>query len=405
MSGRIIIVGAGVAAVNAIKAIREIDTESEIYLFGDERFYPYSRIRLTKSMFENLLENKILLQKTDWYSTNNVSLYLGKAVVKIDTDNYEIILEDGSRYSYRKLLLVNGAHNFKPPIDGIEKSGVYSIRTLDDINNIQEDLEQKEIILNIGGGIQGLETAWMLQQHGKRVIIAEFQNRLMPRQLDESASKILQKAIEKFNIEVHLNIQIKSIIGEDGAEGAITNSGDSLKCNMVIYAVGIRPNVEFLQGSAIGLKNGVIVNDKMQTNLKDVYAAGDIAEFHGRIMGLWSTAVEQGKIAGYNLAGKEVRYPDIVPVTTLNAFNISLFSMGNVDEKQCSFTLTERDDASLHYKRIFIKDNCIVGAIVIGDTKKSPLLKTCIEKKIDISKFNLESMTATGLMDELKDYL
>lgn len=397
--------GAGVAAVNAIKAIREIDTKSEILLFGDERFHPYSRIRLTKSMFENLSENKILLQKTDWYSSNNVNLYLGKAVVKIDTDNYEVILGDGSRYSYNKLLLVNGAHNFKPPIEGIEKSGVYTIRTLEDINNIQEDLEHKETILNIGGGIQGLETAWMLQQHGKRVIIAEFENRLMPRQLDERASIILQEAIEKYDIEVHLNTQVKSIIGENGVEGAVTSSGENLECNMVIYAVGIRPNVEFLEGSAISFKHGVIVNDKMQTNSKDIYAAGDIAEFEGRIMGLWSTAIEQGKIAGYNLAGKEVKYPSIVPVTTLTAFNISLFSMGNVDEKRCTLTLNEGDDAALQYKRIFIKDNYIVGAIVIGDTKKSPLLKSCIEKRIDISKFNLKSMTASGLMEELKDYV
>nr|WP_269144159.1 FAD-dependent oxidoreductase [Clostridium guangxiense] len=399
---RIIIVGAGVAAVNAIKAIREYDKESEIILIGDEKFYPYSRIKLTKSMLENLEEDKILLQKKDWYAANNVSLYLGRSVIKVDTDNHKVILDDESKFSYKKLLLASGAHNFIPPIQGIEKPGVYSIRKLEDIKKLQDTLREKEVILNIGGGIQGLETAWVLHQHGKKIIIVEFQNRLMPAQLDDKASRTLQRAIESFNIEVHLNTQVKTIVGESEVKEALTNSGDNLKCDMVVYSVGIRTNIDFLQDSLISLNHGVIVNNMMQTKLKDVYAAGDVAEFEGKISGSWSAAANQGKIAGYNIAGKEVKYSGIVPVTTLNAFNISLFSIGNVDEKQCSTTLTDGDDMSLSYKRIFIKDNHIVGAIIIGDAKKLPLLKKVIENKVDITKFTSHSMSVSELIDKLK---
>ncbi|MCD2347770.1 NAD(P)/FAD-dependent oxidoreductase [Clostridium guangxiense] len=402
MACRIIIVGAGVAAVNAIKAIREYDKESEIILIGDEKFYPYSRIKLTKSMLENLEEDKILLQKKDWYAANNVSLYLGRSVIKVDTDNHKVILDDESKFSYKKLLLASGAHNFIPPIQGIEKPGVYSIRKLEDIKKLQDTLREKEVILNIGGGIQGLETAWVLHQHGKKIIIVEFQNRLMPAQLDDKASRTLQRAIESFNIEVHLNTQVKTIVGESEVKEALTNSGDNLKCDMVVYSVGIRTNIDFLQDSLISLNHGVIVNNMMQTKLKDVYAAGDVAEFEGKISGSWSAAANQGKIAGYNIAGKEVKYSGIVPVTTLNAFNISLFSIGNVDEKQCSTTLTDGDDMSLSYKRIFIKDNHIVGAIIIGDAKKLPLLKKVIENKVDITKFTSHSMSVSELIDKLK---
>lgn len=402
MACRIIIVGAGVAAVNAIKAIREYDKESQIILIGDEKFYPYSRIKLTKSMLENLEEDKILLQKKDWYAGNNVSLYLGRSVIKVDTDNHKVILDDESKFSYKKLLLASGAHNFIPPIQGIEKPGVYSIRKLEDIKKLQDTLREKEVILNIGGGIQGLETAWVLHQHGKKIIIVEFQNRLMPAQLDDKASRTLQRAIESFNIEVHLNTQVKTIVGESEVKEALTNSGDNLKCDMVVYSVGIRTNIDFLQDSPISLNHGVIVNNMMQTKLKDVYAAGDVAEFESKISGSWSAAANQGKIAGYNIAGKEVKYSGIVPVTTLNAFNISLFSIGNVDEKQCSTTLTDGDDMSLSYKRIFIKDNHIVGAIIIGDAKKLPLLKKVIENKVDITKFTSHSMSVSELIDKLK---
>lgn len=402
MACRIVIVGAGVAAVNAIKAIREYDKESEIILIGDEKFYPYSRIKLTKSMLENLEEDKILLQKKDWYAANNVSLYLGRSVIKVDTDNHKVILDDESKFSYKKLLLASGAHNFIPPIQGIEKPGVYSIRKLEDIKKLQDTLREKEVILNIGGGIQGLETAWVLHQHGKKIIIVEFQNRLMPAQLDDKASRTLQRAIESFNIEVHLNTQVKTIVGESEVKEALTNSGHNLKCDMVVYSVGIRTNIDFLQDSPISLNHGVIVNNMMQTKLKDVYAAGDVAEFEGKISGSWSAAANQGKIAGYNIAGKEVKYSGIVPVTTLNAFNISLFSIGNVDEKQCSTTLTDGDDMSLSYKRIFIKYNHIVGAIIIGDAKKLPLLKKVIENKVDITKFTSHSMSVSELIDKLK---
>lgn len=401
MVDRIIIVGAGVAAVNAIKAIRECDKESEIILIGDERFYPYSRIKLTKSMLENLYEDKILLQKKDWYTANNISLHLGRSVIKVDTDNHKIILDDESEFSYKKLLLASGAHNFIPPIQGIEKHGVYSIRKLEDIRKLQEVLSEKKVILNIGGGIQGLETAWILNKQGKKVIVVEFQNRLMPGRLDDKASRILQKAIESFNIEVYLNTQVKSIIGENEVKEALTNLGDNLKCDMIIYSVGIRTNIDFLKDLPIDLNHGVIVNDMMQTKLKDIYAAGDVAEFEGEISGSWSAAAKQGEIAGYNMAGKEVKYSKLVPVTTLNAFNISLFSIGNVDEKQCSNTLIDGDDISLSYKRIFIKDNHIVGAIIVGDAKKMPLLKKVIENKVDISKFDLHSMTSDELINKL----
>lgn len=401
MADRIIIVGAGVAAVNAIKAIRECDKESEIFLIGDERFYPYSRIKLTKSMLDNLEEDKILLQKKDWYVANNVSLYLGRSVIKVDTDNHEVILDDESEIHYKKLLLASGAHNFIPPIQGIEKHGVYSIRKLEDIRKLQDVLSEKKVILNIGGGIQGLETAWILHKQGKKVIVVESQNRLMPTQLDDKASRILQKAMESFNIEVHLNTQVKAIVGENDVKEALTNFGDNLKCDMVIYSVGIRTNIDFLEDLPIDLNHGVIVNDMMQTKLKEIYAAGDVAEFDGKISGSWNAAAEQGKIAGYNIAGKEVKYSRIIPVTTLNAFNLSLFSIGNVDEKQCSNTLTDGDDISLSYKRIFIKDNHIVGAIIIGDAKKLPLLKKAIENKVDISKLNLHSMTADEALELL----
>lgn len=402
MAERIIIVGGGVAAVSAIKSIREVNENAELYLFGSERFYPYYRLRLTKGLFENAAEDKILLRKVDWYLQNNVNLHMGTTVRSIDTEKKEVTLEDGSCFTFDKLLLASGSHNFKPPINGIDKVGVYTIRKLDDVEQLNSYIKEKETILNIGGGIQGLETAWILHQNGKKVIIAEAMPRLMPRQLDERASSILKKSIEKLGIKLLINKQVKSIEGNQCVEGFTIDTGEFIPCDTVIYSVGVRANIDFLKDSAIKTNMGAVVNDYLETSEKGIYAAGDVAEYNGRLGGLWTVAVEQGTVAGYNIAGKETKYTSVIPSTMLNAFNVSLFSIGNVDENSCTQSMIEDKEDDINYKRLFIKDNKIVGAIVLGDTKKAVAMKSAVEKERDISEFDLDNMSIDELIDKLK---
>ena len=402
MSDNIVIIGGGVAAVNAVKAIREIDSDINIFIFQNEKYYPYYRIKLTKGLLDNLEEEKIMLHKKDWYELNNVKLYLDIEVIGIDIIKSEIVLYDGSRFGYNKLLFANGSKNFMPPIEGIEKENVYTIRKLDNIRDIQNSINDKKNILNVGGGVQGIETAWSLNQHGKNAIIAEVQERLMPRQLDKRASEILKTAIESFETKVLLNTQIVKILGENKVKGVETKEGRIIDSDMVIFSVGIRANKELLENTEVKTNIGIVINKRMETNIENVYAAGDVAELNGRIVGLWNIAIEQGKTAGYNIAGKQAVYTGVVPVTILNAFNIALFSMGEVDEKQSDNTITEESSDGLTYKRLFIRDNKIIGAIVIGDNKYSTLLKNSIEKKIVFSNIDLLNAGVNDLLAKLK---
>jgi nitrite reductase (NADH) large subunit len=392
LDNRMIIIGGGIAGISAIKAIREIDSEIEIHMITNEKFYPYNRLRLTKGLFGNLSEEAILLQKKEWYEANGVNLHIDKEVIGIDVEKQEVMLNDKSTLSFSKLLVASGAHNFTPPIDGIDKDNVYTIRHIEDAWNVKDIILKKRNPLIIGGGIQGLETAWELSQHGEEIVIAELQSRLMPMQLDVKASKILQNIIESFNIKVYLETQIHKIIGEKGVNGVIRGDGSQINCDMVVYNTGIRPNINYIKDSSIKFNKGVIVNNKMQTSSPNIYAAGDVAEFENHISGLWNIAIEQGKTAGYNMIGKEETYKKIVPVTTLNAFKISLFSMGNVDERKCDYSLVEDGKDCSSYKRIFINEEKIVGAIVIGDTKKSPILKSAIESQTLLDKFDLSKV-------------
>lgn len=398
----IVIIGGGVAAVSAVKAIREIDSDINIFIFQNEKYYPYYRIKLTKSLFDIVEEEKIMIHKKDWYELNNVKLFLGKEVMGIDTIKSEIILDDGNRFGYKKLLLANGSKNFMPPIDGIHVENVYTIRKLDNIRDIKDNIYDKETILNVGGGVQGIETAWSLNQHGKNAIIAEVQERLMPRQLDERASEILKTAIEGFKTKVLLNTQIVKILGENKVIGIETRDKKTIDCDMVIFSVGIRANKELLVNTEIKTNIGVVVNDRMETNVENVYAAGDVAELNGRIVGLWNIAMEQGKTAGYNIAGKHTVYSGAVPVTILNAFNIALFSMGDIDEQKCENTITEEGSDGLSYERLFIRGNKIIGAIVIGDNKYSTLLKKAIENKVVFADIDLSNAKVNDLLAKIK---
>ena len=213
MTKRIVIVGSGIAAITAIKSIREIDLTSEIYLIGQEKFYPYYRIRLSKGIFDELEENKILLKKKEWYEENKVEIFINTKVVNIDIDSLELLLGDGSKVKYDKLLIATGSSNNTPPIDGIDKDGVYTLRGLNDALNIKNGINESKQVIVIGGGIQGLEMAWILHQHGIRVIIVELQSRLMPRQLDDKASEILKSIIEGYGIEILTNTGVKGITG------------------------------------------------------------------------------------------------------------------------------------------------------------------------------------------------
>ena len=399
MDNTIFILGDGIAAITAIKTIRATDLDSEIYLVGEEKFYPYIRLRLSKGIFDDLEENNILIQKKEWYEQNRIHTFIGIKAINVCTSSQEVLLSDGSKFKYDKLLFANGASNTKPKIEGIALEGVYTLRSLKDAFNIKKSLDKSEEIVVIGGGILGLEMAWGLHKHGKKVIVIELQSRLMPRQLDEKASEILKNIIQDCGIEILTNTGVNKIIGNTKVEGILIDEKMELKCDMVIYSIGIKPNLDLTVNTEIETLKGILVNNKMETNIKNIYAAGDIAEYDAQVIGLWNIAIAQGKVAGYNLIGKESIYEKVTPVTLLNAFAISLFSMGTIDESKATKVLIDEDIAAKKYKKIFIKDNMIIGAVVIGDTKKSPLLKSAIENGIVLDGVDLANISVEELLD------
>ncbi|PRX25097.1 nitrite reductase (NADH) large subunit [Orenia metallireducens] len=397
---KLVIVGSGIAAISAIKAIREYDKECRIELFGEESSYPYNRIKLSKGLMDDINVDKILLEKREWYDENDVEIYLDTRVTAIDPENNEVILDNGERVSYSKLVLANGARNSAPPISGIDKEGVFTLRKVVDSRAIKEYAEDSNQVLIIGGGVLGLEMAWTLSQAGKEVMVAEICPYLMPEQLDEKACQILEEKVKEHNIEILAGTSIEKIVGEDKVEAFITGKGEKRECDMAIYSTGIRPNLDILEGTDIETDFGVVVNNRMQTNYPDIYAVGDVSELDNKGFGLWPIAIEQGKIAGYNIIGQEDVYQHIIPTVMLNAFGLSLFAIGDNDEQDGIDIISEEQEDK--YIKVLIKDRVIIGAIVIGDMSKSVTLRKAIKQSLELGYLDFDNVSVSKLIEIIK---
>ncbi|EJR62601.1 hypothetical protein IIO_02532 [Bacillus cereus VD115] len=400
MKKNFIIIGSGVAAVNAAKTIRENDKDSNVFIFGEESSLPYKRIKLSKDLYSDLHSEKVLIKKKKWYQANNILILTNTKILKIDTDQKTIVTSNNEEFSYNKLLICTGANNRKLEVDGIEKQNIFSIRDIEEADELKKCLEDKENVVNIGGGVQGLETAWSILKAGKRVSIVEVASTLMGKQLDEKSSLILRQKIESAGVKVYLNTTIDSILGKESVTGIKLNGNHQIDCDSIVYSIGVTPNTLLVNNTPIQLNKGILVNEKMATNIDAIFAAGDVAEVNGEIEGLWGTAMEQGRIAGSNMVSNPAIYKKEIAMTIFNAFDVSLFSIGCVNEKQCDTTIVEKDDKE-KYTRLFIKDNKIVGVISLEGVTASMPYKFAIEKQVSLQKIDLQNTTISEIMNKV----
>ena len=385
---KVIIIGNGVAGATAAEVIRKNNKDISISIYSDEPYPFYSRIKLPHFLGDEIKQEDTYIYNADWYKEKGIEFYPGTKIKKIETDKKYIITEKEEKGEYDKLLLATGSTNFVPPIKGREKKGFFTLRIIRDVLSIKEySLKNKKAVL-IGGGLLGLEAARGLRVRGLDVTVVEFFPRLLPRQLDEKGGKVLQRLIEKIGIKVVLNAQSEEVMGGDKVAGLKLKDGRMVDCDLIIISAGITPRIELAKEAGISVNKGIVVNERFETNIKGIYAAGDCAEFQGRIYGLWTASTEQGTIAGNNIAGVDTIYSGTTPSTTLKIVGIDLTSIGVVNPEGEGFKELIREDGSNEvYKKLVIKDGKIVGAILLGDTKEVRTVAKLIKNSTDVSKF------------------
>lgn len=382
-----LIVGSGIAGVTAAKEIRKKDKEGSVLLLGNEKERPYFRIELTACLSE---ENPAIpyLDKEDWATKTKIDIDLDAQVAAVDFDAMTVTTEKGECYQGEKILLANGSHANLPPFNNREVEGVFTLRSWADLKEIESYLnatEGEKRIGVIGGGLLGLEAARSLKKRGNLVAIVDMEEYLLSKQLDRELGMSLNEEMKEHGFMVYTDRSTKGFIGDDHLTGIEFDDGTVVDLDMVLVSIGVRPNTALFKDTGLEVKRGVVVDRSLKTNMKNVWAAGDVAEVEGRCMGIWPAARAMGKAAGANMAGGDASYEDPKVYTKLDLGTIQIFSAGKIGEGDVYFY----DDGPVHH-RLYGIDGKVVGVILYGDTKAMSTYRKLVEKGAPID----EALTA-----------
>ncbi|AGE62177.1 NADPH-nitrite reductase [Bacillus subtilis] len=385
---QLVLVGNGMAGVRAIEEILSVaKDEFQITIFGAEPHPNYNRILLSKVLQGDTDIKDITLNDWDWYKENNIQLYTNETVIKVDTENKTVITDADRIQPYDELILATGSLPFILPIPGADKKGVTAFRDIKDTDTMLAASKQYKKAAVIGGGLLGLEAARGLLNLGMGVSVIHLAPFLMERQLDATAGRLLQNELEKQGMTFLLEKQTEEIVGDDRVEGLRFKDGTSIEADLVVMAVGIRPNTTLGAESGIPVNRGIIVNDYMQTKIPHIYAVGECAEHRGIAYGLVAPLYEQAKVLAKHICGIETKpYEGSVLSTQLKVSGVEVFSAGDFNESEEKKAIKVFDEQDGIYKKIVLRGNQIVGAVLFGDSSEGNRLFSMIQKEADISE-------------------
>jgi len=364
---KFVIVGGGIAALSAAQSIRKRNRTAEVIILSEEEYPPYYRPALSDLLSEDLPDKRLYVFDQAWYSENRVDLRTGNRVARFDTKERTVITEQGESIPYNKLIIATGARSNIPPFNGVEKNGVFALRSLKDALQLKEAIKKAKKAVVIGGGVLGLEAVWEMIISGVEVAVVEHNQRIMPRQLDEPASMRLQQLMTAKGVKLYLGLDTDEILGEDLVRGVRLSDGQVLEADLVLLSTGVKPNIELARDAGLEIAQGVVVDTSMRTSAADIYAAGDGAQFGERLVGLWPVSLEMGRVAGAAAAGDWVGYKPPLLSTMLAAFDMEIFSIGevNLPLDQCR-VVEVNDPAENFYKRSYFSNGVLVGEIIIA---------------------------------------
>ena len=401
-----LIIGNSAGGIGAAEAIREIDHSGRLVMVSDEPYQAYSRPLISEYVSHERTIETMLFRSPDFYDRNGIELLAGVHVNGIDTDNRIARFEDGTEYSWGKLLLATGGNPIVPPVKGWGKEGVFNFIKLDDARGIDTWVSNTRHAVVIGGGLIGLSLTQALSRRGVAVTIVEMKDRILNMILDETASAAAADALVQHGIRIITSDTVAEIAGNGQVKGVRLNSGIDIECEMVVAAIGVTPQVDLARNSGIKTGRGITVDQHMATDHEGIYACGDAAEGYDFITGtyrltpVWPNAYIGGRTAGHNMAGKEETYPGGTAMNSLNYFGIDIISAGLAsapDNRHYEELVYSRDGI---YKKLILKDGLIKGMIFVGDIEKAGIIFGLMRDSINVKSYkNMLLGDDFGLID------
>jgi NADPH-dependent 2,4-dienoyl-CoA reductase/sulfur reductase-like enzyme len=385
---KIIIIGAGPAGVTAAETVRTFDRQAELTMLTDEPYLPYSPPAMADHFIHG--SDLHLWRPGDWAEQTGVDYRIGARVVAIEPEAHQIQLASGERLGYDQLLIATGARLYAP-LTGADLPGIYNFKSLSAAENLVGKVHsgQAKSALIVGAGFIGMEIALLLRELGVKVTQIEMLDQVMATMLDAETASIALNLMQSHGVDVRLKTKAEAFVGNGRANGVRLESGEVLQADLLIAATGVKPNLDLLEGSGIAFQRGIQIDNNLQTNAPDVFAAGDCIETPDRLTGeiilhaIFPNAIEQGRVAGMNLAGYTTEYEGAERMNSLKHLGLPIMAAG---EKQGDRILREQHSSSL--RTIYLQENHLVGFQLVGDIRAAGTLHGLMIQKSDVSNIH-----------------
>ncbi len=378
-----LILGAGAAGINAAKTIRELDPDGKITVVSKDTKV-YSRCMLHHVISEKRTVAELNFAEADFFERYRITWKNDALVKKLDTAQKTVQLDIGESLNYDKLLIATGSSSFTPPVKNLrEGKGIFGLRNLEDAMSIKEAAKTAKNAVVLGGGLVGLDAVDGLLGENIHITVVEMADRLLALQLDRYAAKQYEDLFKAKGVTIITGRRVdEAVLGEDGAVTAVRlDDGAVINCEMIVVATGVKANVDFIEQNTIALDRGILINERCETNIRDVYAAGDVCGKNP----IWPLAVKGGTVAAHNMVGETMELDDAFGLrNSINFYGLQTISLGVVDPPDDSYRVFSYKHKE-SYKKVIYKDGIIYGAILQGDIAYSGVLTHLIKNKIDIT--------------------
>lgn len=369
MRERLLVVGNGMAAHRLLERLHaRAPGRWAISVLGAEPRANYNRILLSAVLSGDKSADAIMQSDAAWFTERGFDFRAGCRVARIDRDRRAVIDAHGVATPYDRLVLATGSDPILLPLPGANLPEVMTFRDLADVDRLITASRTARRAVVIGGGLLGLEAAFGLRRRGLEVTVVHLMSHLMERQLDADAGAYLRHALERLGIAFALSANTAAIEGDAHVSGVRLRDGTVLPADLVVMAVGIRPNTALAREAGLAVGRGVVVDDTLATSDPAIFALGECAEHHGQTYGLVAPAWEQAEIVARHLAGEPARYPGSIVGTHLKVAGVSVFSAGAIEAAEGDDDLLYVDPSNALYRRVILRDDKVVGAILVGDS-------------------------------------
>lgn len=382
-----VIIGNSAAAIGCVEGIRSVDKASEILIISNEKYHTYSRPLISYLLYGKTDEQRMKYRPDSFYADNMTDVMLGKTAVSVDPKAKMVKLESGEEISYDKLLVATGSSPFVPPMKGLDTvEKKFTFMTLDDAHALEAALTPESRVLVIGAGLIGLKCVEGIADRVGEITVVDMADRILPSVLDAEGAALVQKSIEKHGVKFFLNDSAAELFPDK----AVLKSGAEVPFDILVVAVGVRPNISLLKDAGAECGRAIKTNAKCETSLPDIYAAGDCTESYDisieaeRVLALLPNAYMQGETAGINMGGGEKLYENAIPMNAMGMFGYHMITAGAYDGD----VYTETDGEN--YKKLFYKNNRLVGYIMIGDIKRAGIYTSLIKNRTPLDKIDFE---------------